>query len=65
MDKELRAQAAAYRVARLPVLRRLPFERIEGQRIELMRRSNRGAFKTIKSAAIRVATIGRVFIARR
>ena len=62
MDKDLKTQAAAYRAARLPALRRLPFERIEGQRVELMRRSSRGAFKTIKSAAIRVATIGRVFL---
>lgn len=62
MDKELRTQAAAYRAARLPLLKRLPCERIEGQRIELMRRTNRGAFKTIKSAAIRVATVGRVFL---
>jgi predicted transcriptional regulator of viral defense system len=62
MDKDLKAQATAYRAARLPVLRRLPFERIEGQRVELMRRSSRGAFKTIKSTGIRVATIGRVFL---
>ncbi|MFA7666674.1 MAG: type IV toxin-antitoxin system AbiEi family antitoxin [Burkholderiaceae bacterium] len=62
MEKELRAQLAAYRAARLPLLRRLPFERIEGQRVELMRRSSRGAFKTIRSTAIRVATIGRTFL---
>ncbi len=62
MGKELSMQAAAYRSARLPLLRRLPFEHVEGRRIELMRRSNRGAFKTIKSAAIRVATVGRVFL---
>lgn len=62
MDKDLKAQTAAYRAARLPMLRRLPFERVEGQRVELMRRSSRGAFKTIKSTAIRVATIGRVFL---
>ncbi|MFT3777743.1 MAG: type IV toxin-antitoxin system AbiEi family antitoxin [Ottowia sp.] len=62
MNKDLKAQTAAYRAARLPMLRRLPFERVEGQRVELMRRSSRGAFKTIKSTAIRVATIGRVFL---
>lgn len=62
MDRELRTQAMPYRLAKLPTLRRLSFERIEGQRIELMRRSNRGAFKTIKSTGIRVATVGRAFL---
>jgi predicted transcriptional regulator of viral defense system len=62
MDKELGTQAAAYRTARLPALRFLSFERVAGQRVELMRRSSRGAFKTVKSTAIRVATIGRVFL---
>ena len=44
------------------MLKRLPFERVEGQRVELLRRSSRGAFKTIRSATIRVATVGRVFL---
>lgn len=62
MGRDLKAQTAAYRAARLPVLRRLPLERIEGQRVELMRRSSRGAFKSIKSTGLRVATIGRTFL---
>lgn len=62
MEKRLGLQFATYRDARLPLLRRLPAERIEGQRIELMRRSHRGAFKTIKSPPVRVATIGRTFL---
>lgn len=62
MDRELRTQAAAYRAARLPMLRRPSFVRVEGQRVELLRRSSRGAFKTIKSATIRIATVGRVFL---
>lgn len=62
MERDLRTQASSYRLAKLPLLRRLSFERIEGQRIELMRRSNRGAFKTIKSTGIRVATVGRAFL---
>jgi len=62
MDKDLGKQAGPYRLARLPALRRLPVDRIDGQRVELMRRSSRGAFKSIKSAAVRVATVGRVFL---
>jgi len=62
MDKDLRERADAYRATKLPRLRRLDFDRVEGTRVELMRRSSRGAFKTIKSPHIRVATVGRIFL---
>lgn len=62
MNKDLRERSDAYRATRLPRLRRLDFDRIEGTRVELMRRSSRGAFKTIKSPHIRVATVGRTFL---
>src|SRR3546814_18631572 len=62
MSKELRERSNAYQAAKLPRLRRLDFDRIEGTRVELMRRSSRGAFKTNKSPHIRVATGGRTFL---
>lgn len=62
MKRDLGPQTEAYRQAKLPTLKRQPFERVEGMHIELMRRSNRGAFKAIKTAAIRVATVGRTFL---
>lgn len=62
MERDLADQIDVYRQAKLPNLKRLRCERVEGMRVELMRRTNRGAFKTIKSAAIRVSTIGRTFL---
>lgn len=62
MDKDLKKQTAAYRAAGLPPLTRLTALQIENKRIELIRRTHRGAFKSIKSAAIRVATVGRTFL---
>ncbi|WP_431112924.1 type IV toxin-antitoxin system AbiEi family antitoxin domain-containing protein [Variovorax paradoxus] len=62
MDKDRKKQAQAYLFAELPSLRYQKFERVDGMRVELMRRSHRGAFKIIKSPAIRVAMIGRTFL---
>lgn len=62
MNKDLRERSNAYQATKLPRLRRLDVDRIEGTRVELMRRSSRGAFKTIKSPHIRVATVGRTFL---
>ncbi len=62
MRKDLGDQYEAYRLARLPSLRFVSMERVDGARVELLRRSNRGAFKIIKSPAVRVATIGRTFL---
>lgn len=62
MLKDLRQYVEIFQRARLPPLRRLVFDRTEGMRIELMRRSSRGAFKTIQSPPIRVSMIGRTFL---
>jgi predicted transcriptional regulator of viral defense system len=62
MDKDLKELRADYLAARLPALRFQPLERIGGVRVESMRRSNRGAFKIIKSPSIRVAMVGRTFL---
>lgn len=62
MDKDLKDHKDAYLAAKLPSLRFQKFERIDGVRVELMRRSHRGAFKTIKSPSIRVAMVGRTFL---
>lgn len=62
MEKDLGEQVEAYREAKFPLLRRLDFERVEGCRVELMRRSSRGAFKSIKSPSIRVAMVGTTFL---
>lgn len=62
MEKDLAEQLEVFRGAKLPLLKRQAFERVEGVRVELMRRSSRGAFKTIKSPAIRVAMVGRAFL---
>lgn len=62
MARDLGQHMAVHRAARLPMLRYLGFERVEGVRVELMRRSSRGAFKAIKSPSIRVAMVGRVFL---
>ena len=62
MDKDLKIRKEGYLAAKLPVLKFQKFERIDGMRIELVRRSHRGAFKTIKSPSIRVAMVGRTFL---
>jgi len=62
MAKDLGEQLEAHRLAKLPALRRVPFERVDDVRIELMRRSSRGAFKAIKSPAARVSMLGRTFL---
>ncbi|QHE75491.1 hypothetical protein F9Z44_05175 [Hydrogenophaga sp. PBL-H3] len=62
MARDLGQHLAVHRAAKLPMLRYLGFERVEGVRVEVMRRSSRGAFKAIKSPAIRVAMVGRVFL---
>src|SRR3546814_1178979 len=58
MNKDLRERSDDYQATKLTRLRRLDFDRIEGTRVELMRRSSRGAFKPIKSPHIRVTTVG-------
>lgn len=60
--KELKELKGGYLAAKLPTLRFQKLERIDGVRVELMRRSHRGAFKTIKSPSIRVAMVGRTFL---
>lgn len=62
MDKDLKEQKEDYLAAKLPTLRFQKLERIDGMRVELMRRSHRGAFKAIKSPSIRVAMMGRTFL---
>lgn len=62
MDKDWKKQAEVHLSAGLPSLRYQKFERVDGTRVELMRRSHRGAFKIIKSPAIRVAMVGRTFL---
>ena len=62
MQRDLRDQMLAFKHAKLPTLKRPAFDRVEGQRVELMRRSSRGAFKTIKHPSIRVAMVGRTFL---
>lgn len=62
MDKDLKEGKGDYLAAKLPVLRFQKLERIDGVRVELVRRSHRGAFKAIKSPAIRVAVVGRTFL---
>lgn len=62
MDKDLKELKGVYLAAKLPPLRFHKLERIDGVRVELMRRSHRGAFKTIKSPSIRVAMVGRTFL---
>ena len=62
MLKDLSEHLEPFQRARLPQLRRPVFDRVEGVRVELMRRSSRGAFKTIKSPTIRVAMVGRAFL---
>lgn len=62
MDKDLEELKEIYLAAKMPVLRFQKVERIEGMRVDLLRRSHRGAFKTIKSPSIRVAMVGRTFL---
>lgn len=62
MDKDLKEFKEGYLAAKLPALRFQKVERVDGVRVELMRRSHRGAFKTIKSPPIRVAMVGRTFL---
>ncbi|WP_285412471.1 hypothetical protein [Variovorax sp. efr-133-TYG-130] len=62
MDKDLKEFKEGYLAAKLPALRFQKIERIDGVRVELMRRSHRGAFKIIKSPPIRVAMVGRTFL---
>lgn len=62
MDKDLKDRKEDYLAAKLPSLRFQAFDRIDGVRVELMRRSHRGAFKAIRSPSIRVAMVGRTFL---
>ena len=62
MDKDLKELKDTYLAAKLPTLKFQKMERINGVRVELMRRSHRGAFKTIKTPSIRVAMVGRTFL---
>ena len=62
MEKDLKERKGSYLAAKLPALRFQKFERIDGTRVELVRRSHRGAFKTIKSPPIRVSMVGRTFL---
>lgn len=62
MLKDLREHMEPFQKAKLPLLRRPVFDRVEGMGVELMRRSSRGAFKAIKSPTIRVAMVGRAFL---
>lgn len=62
MEKDLKTRKSSYLAAKLPVLRFQKLERIDGMRVELVRRSHRGAFKTIKSPSVRVAMVGRTFL---
>ncbi|MFC4622094.1 hypothetical protein ACFO3A_07665 [Comamonas nitrativorans] len=62
MDRDLQGRKDDYLAARLPVLSFQKLERIDGVRVELVRRSQRGAFKAIKSPSIRVAMLGRTFL---
>ena len=62
MEKELQTRKASYLAAKLPALKFQKLERIDGMRVELVRRSHRGASKTIKSPSVRVAMVGRTFL---
>ena len=61
MAKDLKEIQEDYRKAKLPALQFQKLDRIEGVSVELVRRSHRGAFKTIQSPSIRVAMLGRTF----
>lgn len=62
MSKDLKGLLESYLSAKLPSLKFQKLDRIDGTRTELVRRSHRGAFKTIKSPSIRVAMVGRTFL---
>lgn len=62
MAKDLKEIQEDYRKAKLPALQFQKLDRIEGVSVELVRRSHRGAFKTIQSPSIRVAMLGRTFL---
>ena len=62
MTRDLKDAQAGYIAAKLPALRYQKLNRINGVSVELMRRSHRGAFKTIQSPSIRVAMLGRTFL---
>ncbi|MEY4561922.1 MAG: hypothetical protein RLZZ618_1199 [Pseudomonadota bacterium] len=62
MTRDLGEHLEAHRLAKLPALRLVPFERVDGVRVEWLRRSSRGAFKVIKSPSVRIAMLGRTFL---
>ncbi|WP_269759151.1 hypothetical protein [Variovorax sp. E3] len=62
MGKDLQQRMDGYLATKAPALRFQKYERIDGTRVEMMRRSHRGAFKTIRSPSIRVAMLGRTFL---
>lgn len=62
IDKDLSESYESYKAAGLPLLRFRAFERVDSVRIELMRRSSRGAFKVSASPAVRVSMVARTFL---
>jgi len=62
MSKDLGDDMAAYKLAGLPLLRRVAFSKIGGRTVHRYASSHQGAYRSIKDSPVRVATIGRTFL---
>lgn len=62
MRRELGGRYEMYRSSRLPKLVRPKFQKMDHTAVVLQERSQLGAFKHVPDGALRVATIGRVFL---
>lgn len=62
MKTELRDAFEHYLNSGFPLLRNIGITKIERTTVHILRRTNRGAFKTISDKNLRVATVGRTFL---
>lgn len=62
MERDLEKQTENYLKLGYPKLIRPTFQKLAGITVNLLERSNQGAFRTTAHSSLRVATIGRVFL---
>ncbi len=62
MQKDLKKDLAGYKTKKLPVLMKIPMEKIGKKNVNQFSSKHLGAFKSAKNKMLRVSTIGRTFL---